>query len=263
LEQELGVLLFDRSARRPHLTPYGKLVFDRARRILSEARDLQRDVHLMKNNEFGEARFGVGPFPAASLLVPMLTEMAQTYPKVRLRVEVGSWQRLVELLVAEQLDFAITHIREVLHQPFLAIAPLPRLRMRCFCRSTHPILKRKKISLKDIADFPLISVQHPKTVLAEMCHEFGIGKNTDELFAVECDNVLAAEEVTLQTDMILVGPRPVRRELKRHLIELKALEGPNQLTHFGIIELRNRTRSPAIEVLLAMAKRLCDSLEQN
>lgn len=261
LEQELGVPLFDRSAHAINLTPFGKTVLGRAKRMISEHKDLWRDIKLMKNNEYGQASFGAGPLPAAVIVIPMLTDMAKLYSKLHVRVEFGDWQILLEQLIAEQLDFIIVDIRELLHHPPLTIEPLAHLRLGCFCRPAHPILKKKALSSRDLFKYPLASVTHPKMAFNELCRHFG-AERSDELFSLECDNILVAEEVTLRSDMILVAPyfhpRAVR---KRGLVELKPKEDFAQTTHFGIVELTSRARSPAADALIKSAKLLCRDIE--
>ena len=262
LEQELGVPLFDRSAQKINLTPFGKAVLGRAKRMISEHKDLWRDIKLMKNNEYGQASFGAGPLPAAAIVIPMLTDVAKLYPKLHVRVEFGHWQILLERLIAEQLDFIIADIRELLHHPPLQIEPLAQLRLGCFCRPGHPILKRKVLSAPDLFKYPLASVTHPKMAFNELCRHFGLGEGSDELFSLECDNILVAEEVTLRSDMILISPYiHSRAERKRSLVELKLREGFAQTTHFGIVELRSRGRSPAAAALVGSAKLLCRDIE--
>jgi DNA-binding transcriptional LysR family regulator len=262
LERDLGFPLFDRSAQTVLLTPFGKTVFERAKRMLSEQKDLRRDINLMKNNEYGEASFGAGPLPAAVIVVPMLTEIAQQHPKLHIRVEFGYWQILLDRLIAEQLDFIIADIRELLHHPALAIEPLAHLRLRCFCRPAHPILKKKGLTARDLIAYPLASVTHPKMAFNDLCRHFGLGSGPDRLFSLECDNILVAEEVTLQSDMILVAPYfPPRGKLKKNLVELKPKQKIGQTTHFGIIELKSRTRSLAAAALIKSAERLCKAME--
>lgn len=257
IEEELGVLLFDRSERRPYLTAYGKLVVERARKMLAEEKELRRDMNLMKNNEFGEVNFGVGPFPAGSLLVDMIAQTARLYPNLCLRVDVSHWQNLVELLQAERFDFIIADTRDIQNVSFLSITPLPRLRVRCFCRPGHPLLEQKSVSIEDLLEFPLASVKHPQTAMTQLSHQFGEGRDPTKLFALECDNLLVVEEVAHQSDMILVAPSSERSLL----VELKVREFRQQ-THYGIITLRNRTQSAAVAAVIKIAQQVVAELEK-
>jgi len=256
LERELGVALFDRTERRAHLTAYGKLFVDRAKMILAEERELRRDVEMMKNYEFGEVHFGTGPLPAAGILVPILKEMIENYPKLCIRVEVAHWPYLLELLQAEKLEFVIADIREIMDSPIFAVTPLPQLRLSCYCRAGHPLLSKKDLAITDLASFPLASVTHPQSVLVQTARELNSTKQPEKLFALECGNLFVAEEVALKTDMILVAPQPLSGTKARQnsLIELKPRYNFIQHTHFGVITMKHRTASPAASIIIKMAQ---------
>lgn len=256
LERELGVALFDRTERRAHLTAYGKLFVERAKMILAEERELRRDVDMMKHYELGEVFFGTGPYPASGLLVPILKEMIENYPKLCIRVEVAHWPYLLELLQAEKLEFVIADTREVMDSPIFAVTPLPQLRLSCYCRAGHPLLSKKDLSVTDLASFPLASVTHPQSVLIQMARELNSTKQPEKLFALECGNLFVAEELALRTDMILVAPQPLAgtRARKNPLIEIKPKHNFIQHTHFGVITLKHRTTSPAAAIIIKMAQ---------
>src|ERR1700730_2286874 len=68
IESDLGIRLFDRDVGDVRPTPAGEFVIERARKLLFEARCLQRDVDLYRDSQLGDAPFGVGRPPAASLV---------------------------------------------------------------------------------------------------------------------------------------------------------------------------------------------------
>ena len=61
IESELGIRLFDRDVGDVRPTPAGEFVIERARKLLFEARCLQRDVDLYRDSQLGDTAFGVGP----------------------------------------------------------------------------------------------------------------------------------------------------------------------------------------------------------
>ena len=67
-EAALNLRLFDRGALEVKPTPAGEFVLERARRLVFESRCLLRDVNLYRDRTLGNTAFGVGPFPAATVL---------------------------------------------------------------------------------------------------------------------------------------------------------------------------------------------------
>src|SRR5690349_9294847 len=100
-EAELGLRLFDRGTQEVVPTPAGEFVIARARQLVFNSRCLERDVELFRNRGLGDTAFGVGPFPAATFLAPLLAGVRREFPDVKLRVEVSNWQLLVKRLLEE------------------------------------------------------------------------------------------------------------------------------------------------------------------
>ena len=113
LERALGQRLFDRDAGELRPTPAGVFLIERARRLLFDARCLQRDAELYAQSNFGDAALGAGPFPAATLMPRVLPELRRRYPNLRLRVEVGNWAQLLEQLRAERIEFFVADTRSL------------------------------------------------------------------------------------------------------------------------------------------------------
>lgn len=67
-EEEYGLQLFDRGPLEVTCTDAGAFVVERARKLLFENRCLERDVSLYRERQIGDLAFGVGPFPAATLV---------------------------------------------------------------------------------------------------------------------------------------------------------------------------------------------------
>ena len=122
-EEEFGLLLFDRGTVEATCTDAGAFVVGKARKLLFGARCLERDVGLYRERLIGDLAFGAGPFPAATVAAPLLTEVRSHYPGVHVRVEVSNADYLAAHLRAEQLDFYLADLRIVVWSA--GIAPLP------------------------------------------------------------------------------------------------------------------------------------------
>ena len=126
-EEEMGLQLFDRGTVEATCTDAGEFVVERARKLLFENRCLERDVSLYRERQIGDLAFGVGPFPAATLVPSLLTEIRTRYPKVCVRVEVNNADFLAAHLRAEELDFYLADVRNVVAAPDLSITRVAQL----------------------------------------------------------------------------------------------------------------------------------------
>ena len=94
-EDELGLKLFNRETPEITCTDAGAFVVERARKLLFESRCLERDVTMYRERQIGDIAFGVGPYPAATLLLSLLCELRASYPGINTRVEVNNAQYLM------------------------------------------------------------------------------------------------------------------------------------------------------------------------
>jgi len=111
--------------------------------ILAEERELRRDVEMMKNYEFGEVHFGTGPLPAAGILVPILKEMIENYPKLCIRVEVANIGLSTGTPASGEARIRDCRYPRDHDSPIFAVTPLPQLRLSCYCRAGHPLLSKE------------------------------------------------------------------------------------------------------------------------
>src|SRR5690242_5766119 len=68
LESRAGMKLFEREAGAVRPTPAGEFLIARARRLLFDARCMDRDVGLYRDSRLGDTAIGAGPLPALTLL---------------------------------------------------------------------------------------------------------------------------------------------------------------------------------------------------
>ncbi|MGY2133819.1 LysR substrate-binding domain-containing protein [Hymenobacter sp. HD11105] len=128
LEEELGVLLFDRKKKRLEPTAIGVKVVQHARHVLREVQLLREVVQVEKDELVGEVRLGIIPTLAPYLVPLFLVPLAERHPQLHVRVEELQSEELVRRLKAHQVDIGLlitplddSQLREValLEEPFL------------------------------------------------------------------------------------------------------------------------------------------------
>ncbi len=255
LEEELGVELFARGQRKIVPTAYGKLVVERAQRMLTEAKNLQRDVKRMRASEFGEIGFGLGPIPAAILLEPILTRVTRDHPSIRTQVKITHWRNLLKLLEADELDFFIADIRELLSSDRLLIDQLPMLRIGLYCRRNHPALAAGPVSPHDLLRYSIGTFKQPDLGIAEITQSLEFEGDPRTLFAVQCDNMIMLERVAINSDLIIIGPHLAFKDAieRQRITEVKLTQPLRMTTHMGVVRMRDRMLAPGAELIISMA----------
>lgn len=259
LETELGVTLFDRGTRRLAVTAVGAQFLERAKRLDAEARNLQRDMLLTASGELGHVAFGIGPVTAAAVASPLLLRVRQGRPGLRLALVVNNWQYLLGNLRAEDIEFFIADTHDFQADADIAITPLLRLYGGFACRPGHPMLTRKRRTLRDLLPYGFASVKLPPTLGASLAGLVG-GEHLP--IAVECDNLSVLTQVVRAEDLIMIIALPaIAGEIEAGLLQpLPVDDLPSLYTDQGIVELAGRTLSPAARLIIAQLKEIASEI---
>jgi DNA-binding transcriptional LysR family regulator len=254
LEDEAGAVLFDRGARGVTLTTVGRMVTERARRILFESGCLARDLALVRQHEIGSVRIGLGAFPAAILLPELLSQLHRQWPKLRIATEVSHPGALLDALHAEQVDFVVIEQSTVPTAAELEVVRLPAGPGGVYARAGHP-LAAGPVSLATLHEAALVSVVFPPDT-HERLRKLLRCKPGEELpFQVESNDFRALTHLVRHADALLLAPaRAVREELVEagRLVALDIPELPEITMQFAIVRLAQRTLSPAAERAVAV-----------
>ena len=150
LEDELGVLLFERNASEVSVTPAGEKIVEQALRVLEEAEVIKQIAAQGKDQLAGPLRLGaintIGPylFPA---LIPNLHEMAAQMP---LFVEEDSTAALTEKLKQGRLDVIL--VSQPYDEPGILTLPLYEEPFVVLLPASHPLCAYKTIDHRQLAN---------------------------------------------------------------------------------------------------------------
>ncbi len=148
LEEELDILIFDRSKKPIALTEVGAKLVQQARNIVNESERIQDIVDQQKGFIGGEFKLGVIPTVMPTLLPMFLNNFIKKYPRVKLKIEELNTETIVERLMDGHLDAAIAATpleheaikeRVLYYEPFVGYIP-----------STHRLNQKKKIDTADL-----------------------------------------------------------------------------------------------------------------
>lgn len=154
LEQELGVLLFDRIGKQVQLTEAGHVFLIHARRILSEVNKGKQALADMSNVIGGELHIGV-TYAFTPLLLPVLAPFSTKYPNVKLFIEYGTTEELQKKLHASELDFILVFQKESEEEDF-DTQTLYTSRIVAVVSKKHALSHQPKVSIEEIATLPMV-----------------------------------------------------------------------------------------------------------
>ena len=160
LEDELDVLIFDRSKKPIELTETGKKIVQQARKIVNESDRIKDIVDQQKGFVGGLFRLGIIPTVMPTLLPMFLTNFIKKYPKVKLKIEELHTEAMIEKLKDGHLDAGIAatplqmeNIKEqpLYYEPFVGYIP-----------SGHRLHSQEKLEVNelDLEDILLLEDGH-------------------------------------------------------------------------------------------------------
>ena len=150
LEEELGIVIFDRSKKPIKATEVGKEVIEQAKLILKEHKKLDYIAGLGSGTPKGEFELAVIPTLAPYLIPIFLGHFAEKYPEVKLKINEYKTEDIIKKLINDEIDAAllVTPLgddriieRHLFFEPFYA-----------YLSEDHPLFKRKILTEFDLEE---------------------------------------------------------------------------------------------------------------
>lgn len=113
LENELGVVLFNRAGRQVTVTAEGHAFLARVDRALLELDLARQELSDMADLQRGEIRLGVPPMFGINYMPELLSAFRQAHPGVVMSVFEGSAEEIGRLLEDRRIDLALLESRRV------------------------------------------------------------------------------------------------------------------------------------------------------
>lgn len=157
LEEELGFQIFLREGRAlTRMTPVGAQIVERAQRILHELKSIRRLSDDLKNEAGGQLSIGTTHAQARYVLPDVIRVFRESYPAVKLHLHQGTSEQIAEMMDADQIDFAIATGSYDLF-PEVVKLPCYRWHRSVVVPKGHPLAAEKKLTLKMLAQYPIIT----------------------------------------------------------------------------------------------------------
>ncbi len=154
LEDELGVMIFERGQGEVRVTPVGERIVAQAEKVLNEAARVKELAQAGKDPLSGPLRLGaiytIGPY-LLPRLIPLMRERA---PNMPLYIEENFTHRLAEKLKAGEVDVIV--IALPFHEPGIVTQALYDEPFRVAMPAGHPWSERQSIPPQDLGDEKLL-----------------------------------------------------------------------------------------------------------
>ncbi len=148
LEDELSILIFDRSKKPIQLTEIGKKIVEQAKNIVNEAGRMKDVVDQEKGFIGGDFNVGIIPTIMPTLLPMFLKTFINKYPKVNLIIKEQTTEQIIANIRDGHLDAAIA--ATPLEVPFIKERPLYYEPFVGYIPENHRLFDAKHINPDDL-----------------------------------------------------------------------------------------------------------------
>ena len=148
LEDDLGVVLFDRSRQPVVPTDIGRKLIEQARVVLAETNRMKEMIREEKQMVTGTLKIGIIPTLAPYLLPMFIGDFIRKYPAVQVEVEEVVSDEIIRRLKHDLLDVGIfvTPYRD----ERIVERPIFYEEMMIYAHPGHELLQKEKIEPKDV-----------------------------------------------------------------------------------------------------------------
>jgi LysR family hydrogen peroxide-inducible transcriptional activator len=178
LEDQLGVMFFERSRKHVLMTDIGEKMVAQARTVLRGAREIREMAHHARDPFAGEMKLGVFPTLGPYLLPLCVEAIHAALPTLKLLLVEEKTEILLQQLLRGEIDCALLALpvmdgqlesKALFDDPFLLAVP-----------KNHPLAKRKRVALADISKENVLLLEEGHCLRAqalEICGMVGVREN--------------------------------------------------------------------------------------
>ncbi len=157
LEEELGIEIFVRNGKRlTAITEPGKAVLEIAQRMLHDVDNLKQVGQEFRSQDSGSLTIATTHTQARYALPPVVKQFIKRYPKVKLNLHQGSPTQIAQQVLNGEADIAIATESLIMYDE-LTTLPCYEWHHCIVVPIGHPLLAEKKLTLKKIAQYPIIT----------------------------------------------------------------------------------------------------------
>jgi LysR family hydrogen peroxide-inducible transcriptional activator len=223
LEDEFEVPLVERAPRRVMLTPAGRDIAERARRILSDVEQMKEAARRTKDPEAGTVRLGLFPTLGPYLLPHVVPRIRERFPRLELLLVEEKTEIILRQLREGRLDAGVLalplhdeqlHIEFLFEEPFLLAVP-----------QSHAYANRTSITLKDLTNESLLLLEDGHCLrdqALDVCELTGAGEKAGfRATSLETLRQMVAANVGITLLPVLAVQPPVPRSDSIQLLRFR------------------------------------------
>lgn len=250
LEEEVGAVLFERSARGVVLTAHGELLVATVRQVANAASELSQEIEALRQVETGHVRIAAIESVLPDLLPDVLERYSESHPKITFDVTITTSPTVVALVKSGEADIGVTFLmgkHSEIRSLFKSREPL----LAVF-HSAHALASQTVVSVADVNRFPT-AMPAPsggiRTVYDDVCRKAGFEPRP----AMETNSLELLHNFAISGSGVSILLRhTVQTSIETGVLKARRFQEANLQGWLEIIALRGRPLPPAAQLFNTM-----------
>ena len=261
LEGELGQKLFNRLGRRAELTQAGRFLETRARTILMEVENAQRQIKEGAAEVSGVISVGATPSVTPYLIPPVIELARERYPKLLIRIQESLRRKLISDVVHGELEVAISSYTG--DTPNVDAEPILQESLVLAVPSGHSLAsKQGPVSLNDFKEEPLVLLGESAT-LGDKVFDFFDNNDTKPNVVALCSQVRTVKELVSAGMGVAILPEMAREQRESYRIVYRSLASARMSRLLFALTHSRRYLTPGARVFIDLVREVADRRGQD
>ncbi|WP_118179090.1 LysR family transcriptional regulator [Paraburkholderia phosphatilytica] len=254
LEKELGVTLFDRSARGVTLTVAGQLLLDYVGANTRHVEQLHAAMDDLSALRRGAVRVALVEAAVHSFMPDLINEFSRDYPGIVVHLDVCGTAQIVDALVDHRAEIGVAF--NVLNRDDLNLHGRSVQPLQMICRPEHPLADRRAVSMSELE---MIRVALPARTfgIRYLIEKAAERANVTLQIAVEANSLQVIKNLVRQSDIVSFMPPLTLTQEQAHgwLRAIPLDERDSGAATIDVITARGRQMSAAAQRFLKVLLR--------
>ena len=252
-ERSLGVQLFERTANGVKATPAGYRYYRSCVEAVGALENAAEQARSLAGQVTGELRIGLMPTFTRAVLAPVLDDFVPRHPEVRLHIVEGYSGLLTEMVLDDELDFAVVP----------AFEGTVGLRSRLLLRDREMLISGPKRGFTPLAPLRLseckplkIVVPGPDNIRRRNLETYFQSHGVEIEAMLEMDAMIATLEFVARSDWATILPSVIAvNDIGRGELTVNPFVEPEMHAEFVVIQPMRRRLSTQAQLFLERFER--------
>jgi LysR family cys regulon transcriptional activator len=253
LEEELGVLLFNRGGRSlDALTPAGREILERARRMLAEAENIRAYAANQRGEVDGSLTVVTTHTQARYVLPAAVAGLKQAFPRLSLHLEPAGDAEVMDRLTRGEADLALLSSVGAPPEGGQAV-PLFRWRRVVLVPREHPLASEGAPDMASLARHPLVSYESSLRPESSLRRAFEAAGLVPEFAVTARDADLIKTYVRAGLGVGILAEMAITADDDQDLVVLRAPPELPECTAWAVLPPQRVARDYTLDLLLRLA----------